>query len=118
MNINEYKNKFNRDNYYAISFRVPKEYRTQLQELSQSEGKSINQLIIDALNKTYNIDLLLKSKDCDRYITKKLQVLGEMGFHNLAEAEDLLKFESGRSEIMTEKIKLIDMAFDKLLNRF
>lgn len=111
----EYKNNFNRDNYYSVTLRIPKVCQTQLQELSQTKNKSLNQLIIEAINKTYNLDLLPKSKDCDVYIAKKLQILRELGMRGLDGAAEILKFESERAEDLSERIKRIDAAYNKLL---
>lgn len=52
-------NEYNKANYERIYIRVPKTKKAILEELSRTTGKSINRLAIDALEKTYNIDLTI-----------------------------------------------------------
>lgn len=113
----DYKTSYERENYFKITLRMPKDCQVKLQDLSKEQKKSMNQLILDAIEKMYGIDLTLKSNDCDRYIAKKLKILGELGVRNLNSVAELLHFESERSEVMSEKLKLIDIAYDKLINK-
>ena len=59
----EYKNQFNKDNYYTITLRVPKDKREVLQALAKSERRSVNNLIICAIEQQYNVDLVSKPED-------------------------------------------------------
>ena len=63
---NEYTNRYNRENYFKVALRIPKEKKEVLQMLQETQHKSINRLIIDAIEKTYNVDLtLVESKLTD-----------------------------------------------------
>lgn len=53
----EYTNSYNRENYYKVALRLPKEKKEILQAIAKQERRSINQLIIIAIEKQYNIDL-------------------------------------------------------------
>ena len=55
----EYKNTFNKNNYFTISLRIPKEKREVLQTLSETKHKSVNRLIIEAIEKQYHVDLTI-----------------------------------------------------------
>jgi hypothetical protein len=55
----QYKNEYNKNNYERIYIRVPKSKKEVLEELSKNHNKSINRLTIEALEKTYNIDLTI-----------------------------------------------------------
>lgn len=57
--IQKYKNQYDKDNYYKVSFRIPKEKKAVLRELSETKHKSVNQLIIDAIEKYYHVDLTI-----------------------------------------------------------
>lgn len=56
---NEYTNKYNRENYFKVALRIPKEKKEVLQMLTETQHKSINRLIIEAIEKTYNVDLTI-----------------------------------------------------------
>ena len=114
--VQEYKNKYDRDNYYSINFRIPISYREKFHELSKIENKSINQLIFDAINEVYHMDMLPKSKACDKYIARKLQILEDLCVRDIDSAAEQLRCASESSELLNEKIQLIDMAFDRILN--
>ena len=58
-NIQQYKNEFNKNNYFTVSLRIPKEKREVLQMLKETKHKSVNQLIIEAIEKQYNVDLTI-----------------------------------------------------------
>lgn len=57
----ERTNAYNRENYYKVALRIPKDKKAILQELAKKERRSINQLIILAIEKQYGIDLSAKS---------------------------------------------------------
>lgn len=57
--IQKYKNEFNKNTYKTYTFRIPKEKEKVMQELSEIKNKSINQLIIDAIEKQYHVDLTI-----------------------------------------------------------
>lgn len=62
-NIQKYKNDYNKNNYKAYSFRIPKEKESVMQMLAETHHKSINYLIINAIEKQYNVDLsIVESK--------------------------------------------------------
>ena len=52
-------NEYNKNNYFKVALRIPKEKREVLQMLSETEHKSINRLIIEAVEKHYNVDLTI-----------------------------------------------------------
>lgn len=54
-NPTEYKNNFNKTNYYEFKLRIPKESKEILERLSLENNISINKLVIDAIEKTYNV---------------------------------------------------------------
>ena len=58
-NQNEYNNEYKKKNYERIYIRVPKSKKAVLEALAKEQGKSVNRLTIDALEKTYNIDLTI-----------------------------------------------------------
>lgn len=53
----EYINKYNRDNYYTITLRVPKEKKEVIDAIVLKTDKSKNQLFIEAFEKQYKTDL-------------------------------------------------------------
>ena len=57
--IQQYKNKYNKENYFKVSLRIPKEKREVLQLLSETQHKSVNRLIVEAIEKQYNVDLTI-----------------------------------------------------------
>lgn len=52
-----YDREYVKDNYKRISVYIPKSREDDLKALAKSKGKSVNQLIIDALFKAYQINL-------------------------------------------------------------
>ena len=56
---NEYKAKFEKETYFKVTLRMPKEKKAVLQELTETKHKSMNQLIIEAIEKQYNVDLTI-----------------------------------------------------------
>lgn len=59
VNTQQYKNEFNKNNYFTVSLRIPKEKREVLQMLTETKHKSVNRLIIEAIEKQYNVDLTI-----------------------------------------------------------
>lgn len=55
----QYKNEYNKNNYFQVALRIPKEKREVLQMLVETKHKSINRLIIEAIEKQYNVDLTI-----------------------------------------------------------
>ena len=58
----ELVNEYNKNNYFVVTLRIPKEKEITLKELADSEDVSVNKLIIRAIEKTYNISLRKDSK--------------------------------------------------------
>ena len=58
-NMTKYKNDYNKQNYCRISLVIPKEKKQVIEDLAESEHKSKNQLIINAIEKYYNVDLTI-----------------------------------------------------------
>lgn len=52
-----YDKKFMRENYDDIKIRVPKGKRVIIKACAEEKGISINQLVIDALEYAYNLNL-------------------------------------------------------------
>ena len=48
---------YNRDRYYSVTLRLPKECKDTLQKLADEERRSITKLFMYALEKQYNIKL-------------------------------------------------------------
>ena len=57
--MQKYKNQFDKDSYYKISLRIPKEKREVMQMLTETQHKSVNRLIIEAIEKQYHVDLTI-----------------------------------------------------------
>ena len=55
--VQKYRNKFNRENYYEVKVRLPKEKKQVMEELAETTGKSINRIFIEAVEKQHNVDL-------------------------------------------------------------
>ena len=55
-------NEYNKENYFKVALRIPKEYRQVLADLAEEYDTSINQLIINALERTYGINLKKKKE--------------------------------------------------------
>jgi predicted HicB family RNase H-like nuclease len=53
-------NEYNKENYFKVALRIPKEKRDVLQQLAKEHGISVNKLITSAVEQTYGISL---SKD-------------------------------------------------------
>jgi predicted HicB family RNase H-like nuclease len=58
----ELVNEYNKNNYFVVTLRIPKEKEITLKELADAEDVSVNKLIIRAIEKTYNISLRKDSK--------------------------------------------------------
>ena len=59
MDVVKYKNEYNKENYSRISATIPKEKKEIIAELMKKHNKSVSRLIIEALEKTYHIDLTI-----------------------------------------------------------
>ena len=57
--VQKYKNQFEKDTYYEIKVRLPKEKKQIMQELAQTTGKSINRIFIEAVEKVHHVDLTI-----------------------------------------------------------
>ena len=57
--VQKYRNKFNRENYYEVKVRLPKEKKQVMEELAETTGKSINRIFIEAVEKQHNVDLTI-----------------------------------------------------------
>lgn len=56
----KYKNDFVKENYYTYKVNFPKNKKALLQKLAEERKMSMNQMIIDAIEIAYRVDL---SKD-------------------------------------------------------
>lgn len=54
---NQYIAEYKKNRYSQINLRIPKGSDVILKELAQKMGKSVNQIIVDALEYHYGIDL-------------------------------------------------------------
>ena len=60
------KDRYNAKNYFQLSIRIPKCKKPILDELAETQHKSINRIFIDAVEQHYNVDLtLVESKLMD-----------------------------------------------------
>lgn len=57
--MQKYRNDYNKNNYFKVALRIPKEKREVLQMLTETKHKSVNRLIIEAIEKQYNVDLTI-----------------------------------------------------------
>lgn len=48
---------YNKEKYYSVTLRLPKDSKGVLQELAKKERRSITKLFMFALEKQYDIDL-------------------------------------------------------------
>ena len=55
-------NEYNKNNYFVITLRIPKEKEATLKEIADAEDVSVNKLIVRAIEKTYGIRLRKDSK--------------------------------------------------------
>ena len=64
MHMSKYKevNEYNKNNYFVVTLRIPKEKEEMLKELADLEDVSVNKLIIRAIEKTYGVRLRKDSK--------------------------------------------------------
>ena len=58
---NKYKDEFNRVNYDRIIFTVPKGRKADIKACANENGLSTTELVIRALEHTYNLDLSKKN---------------------------------------------------------
>lgn len=54
-----YQIQYEKNNYYRISLRLPIEKKEVMTMLSETKHKSVNQLIIEAIEKQYHVDLTI-----------------------------------------------------------
>ena len=59
----EYQNEYNKENYFKVALRIPKEKKEMLQELARLEKTSVNKLIINAIEQFYGVDLSKKDSE-------------------------------------------------------
>lgn len=55
----EYKQKHDKETYYHIRLRIPKEKKEVIEELAETTHKSINRIFIEAVEKQHNVDLTI-----------------------------------------------------------
>ena len=53
----KYLNNYLKENYFKPTIRIPKDKRDVLEQVSKERGKSINQLLIEAFEKQYRVDI-------------------------------------------------------------
>lgn len=58
-NPNQYKNQYNKETYYNVKLRIPKEKKSVVEALAETTGKSINRIFIEAVEKQHHVDLTL-----------------------------------------------------------
>lgn len=56
-NQKEYKNNYEKENYYRPVIRIAKEKKTTVDDVALKTGKSISQLFVEAFEKQYKVDL-------------------------------------------------------------
>ena len=56
-------NKYNRENYFKVALRIPKDKKEVLQQLADEERMSINKLIINAVERFYGVNLSRKGNE-------------------------------------------------------
>ena len=59
----EYQNEYNKENYFKVALRIPKENKEMLQELAKMENTSVNKLIIHAVEQFYGVNLSKKDSE-------------------------------------------------------
>lgn len=82
--VQEYRNKYNRETYYQIKVRLPKEKKEIMESLSEKTGKSINRIFIEAVEKVYRVNLTLAEDEIWQYVDKKAATLKELGMKEQA----------------------------------
>ena len=58
-NATKYKNDFAKERYASVRLNIPKCKKQVLTELSETTGKSINRLFIEAVERVHNVDLTI-----------------------------------------------------------
>lgn len=81
---NQYKKAHDKESYYHIRLRVPKEKKAVVDELIETTGKSINRIFIEAVEKVYRVNLTLAEDEIWQYVDKKAATLKELGMKEQA----------------------------------
>ena len=55
----KYKNDFAKERYASIKVNIPKAKKQVLKDLSETTGKSINRIFIEAVERVHNVDLTI-----------------------------------------------------------
>lgn len=66
--VKKYKAKFEKENYYKPTIRLPKEKKEVIEAVALKTGKSISLLFTEAFEKQYSVDLTIvesKLKDSE-----------------------------------------------------
>ena len=58
-NNTKYKNEYNKNNYFQVAIRIPKEKKEVIEMLTETKHKSVNRLFIEAVEKQYGVDLTI-----------------------------------------------------------
>ena len=53
----KYNNGFNKENYDRIEFIVPKGRKPELKQFAKSKGRSVSEIVVEALETHYHINL-------------------------------------------------------------
>lgn len=62
-NLREYTKEFVKENYYTFKVNFPKNKKALLQKLAEERNKSMNQMIIEAIEIAYRVDLSKNAPD-------------------------------------------------------
>lgn len=54
---NQYINEYKRENYDRLSILIPKGRKKDIKTIADSKGVSVSQLVVEALETCYNLDL-------------------------------------------------------------
>ena len=111
--VRKYRNEYEREKYFKPTLRIPKEKKSAIEAVSLKMGKSINQLFVEAFEQQYHINLS-KDLNYERYISKKLKILSELGYENITELKEVLYSAANDSD--TDKIEKIDIAYSSIIN--
>ena len=116
----KYNNEFNKKAYYEVKVRLPKSKKEVMEALTETTGKSINRIFIEAVEKQYGVDLTYgnSTENLEKYLQRKVSFLREFGVKE-ARIESLFAYFHSAiadNDSPEEFFKELDQACDKLIS--
>lgn len=63
---NKYKREFEKEKYAILKVRIPKPKKEILEGLTDTTGKSINRIFVEAVEKVHNVDLTIVESELEQ----------------------------------------------------